>query len=279
MGNSFIVSKARAPDGRLLVLGVGKQTWTGYEMAVNELDLRSLQQQWTRRPHPSDPKAFQLKHVGISQPIALMRTLVHYGGKTSYQRVAQTHPQSLEYWYDDNVQGPYNAFALRGDWETKLNVMPNQGDYVIGGPVIGYPWDRGAANELWRSWPAIQVPTPGARIFLTNFEHIVQLGATPDGALYMHTNTQTWEIWTVEDAGGGQSFLRSAHGTYLGSRQDGTVYLTQKREAWERWAIQFGDGIRIRSTQWGLRLGSRPDGSIYTHSNMQSWERWWTPPA
>lgn len=37
------------------------------------------------------------------------------------------------------------------------------------------------------------------------------------------------------------------------------------------------DGLRIRSSQFGLYLGARPDGSVYTHSNCLSWERWWAP--
>ena len=135
----------------------------------------------------------------------------------------------------------------------------------------------GADNELWRFWEVTATPRVGARILLTNFEHIVQLGATPEHKVYMHANRDSWETWTVEDASGGLFFLRSAHGTYLGSKESGEVSVTPNRDAWERWSITFNDGFRVRSAQWGRNLGSRPDGSVYTHTNCLAWERWWAP--
>ena len=283
MSADYIVSKARGPGGRLLVLGSRSRTVSNHVVSVDYLDLGNAVQRWVRERHPSDANAFVLKNVGLDQWLFIGREDPNMPRHSRIRSALLTwnppgQPYSAGmYWYDDRVPGPYNALASRDDREIKLNIMGDPGTYSQGTNVIGFKWDGGAVNELWRSWPQIRVPAVGDRVLLTNFEFIVQLGARPDGSIYMHTNRDAWERWTVEDAGGGARFLRSAHGTYLGSRGDGSVYVTQNRDAWERWVVFFDDGIRLRSAQWGLHLGSRPDGSIYTHANCREWERWWTP--
>lgn len=284
MGYCFIVSKARDTAGRLLVLGSNILTRQGHRpVSLDLLRLSDASQMWERRPRASEPQSFGLHNRGFNLWMVrlndgtgqLRPTLMPFSPEDpKFGRIAR--------WFDDRVAGPYNALVSYDDWELKVNIA-GDGPY---GPdrgatrIIMWEWSGGATNELWRAWPVLTgAPAPGARILLTNFEHVKQLGATPEGAVYMHTNTQNWETWTVEDAGSGQCYLRSDHGTYLGSRQDGSVYVTRNREAWERWTLSFDDGIRVRSAQWGLHLGSRPDGSLYTHANRQSWERWWTPPA
>lgn len=286
MANHYIVSKARGAGDRLLVLGTTGVRWVRYykyavQLAI--LDLAQPSQVWSRVPHPGDANAFALRNTGRQGWLYLEvdpnAILSMDGGRQEMTWVVldeRADPSGLHgaYWYDDHVQGPYNAIASREDWEQKINIR-GDGPYAAGLAVIAYPWDGGAVNELWRFWPATGVPHPGSRVLLTNFEHVVQLGATPERKVYTHPNRDSWETWTVEDAGGGALFLRSAHGTYLGSRQNGEVYVTPNREAWERWFLSTDDGFRLRSAQWSLNLGARPDGSLYTHANRLQWERWW----
>lgn len=287
MSRNFIISRARRADDRLLVLGAGSVRWIHYlkyAVELDDLDLAKTSQIWERIPHPSDGNAFALKNIGRSGWLYLQvqnNAIVSMNGDTQAMtwalledRPPETSHANGSYWYNDNVAGPYNALASRDDWEQKLNIRGN-GPYARGYPIIAFPWDGGAANELWRFWPATGVPRPGSRVLLTNFEHLTQIGATPDRGVYMHANKLGWETWSIEDAGGGQVYLRSAHGTYLGSRQNGEVYVTPNRDAWERWVLTTDDAVRLRSAQWGLNLGSRPDGSIYTHTNRAQWERWW----
>ena len=286
MANHYIVSKARAADGKLLVLDTTSVRWIHYNkyaVVVGVLDLGKASQVWTRAQRPGDANAFALKNIGRRGWLYLevaSRAIVYMDGRTQEIIWAildeRADPSGLHgaYWYDDKVQGPYNAMASREDWELKINIR-GDGPYTSGSAVIAYPWDGGAVNELWRSWPATGIPGPGSRVLLTNFEHIVQLGATPDRKVYMHPNRDSWETWTLEDAGSGALYLRSAHGTYLGSKQNGEVYVTTNREAWERWFLSTDDGFRLRSAQWSLNLGARPDGSVYTHANRLQWERWW----
>lgn len=280
MGYSFIVAKARASDGTLLVLGSRAETVSYRVVTLDRIVLGDRSQMWAKiPPNPNDPKTFGLHHLDTGRWMSRVR-VTNFGSVDSAPILGRLRPTD-EYgvnarWHDDKVAGPYNALVSAENWERKINIM-GDGPYREGTTVIMWQWSGGAPNELWRFWDVAALPHPGARILLTNFEHIVQLGATPEQKVYVHTNKDTWERWTVEDAGAGRVFLRSAHGTYLGSRQNGEVYVTPNRDSWERWVISFNDGFRIRSAEWNLNLGARPDGSLYTHANCRSWERWWTP--
>jgi hypothetical protein len=280
VGYGFFVSKARGPDGTLLVLGSRRAAVSYRFVTLDRLVLTERNQMWARvPPDPNDPKTFGLHNLGCDRWMGRI-PVTNFGSVDSAPIVGRLRPTDgygiNVRWHDDKVAGPYNALVSAENWERKINIM-GDGPYREGSEVIMWRWSGGAANELWRFWDVAVVPQPGARVLLTNFEHVVQLGATPETKVYMHANKDTWERWTVEDAGNGRVFLRSAHGTYLGSRANGEVYVTPNRDSWERWIISFNDGFRIRSAEWNLNLGSRPDGSIYTHANCREWERWWTP--
>jgi hypothetical protein len=277
----FIVSKARAPSGAVLVLGSRTQTQTLRVVTLDELDLAEQAQMFTRRPpDPANARVFGLQNRRYGTWIRRIRdpNAPSRMGRIPWLALSPNDPWmpygKASSWEDDRVPGPYNALVSIEDWEQKINIM-GDGPYGTHSTVIMWDWSGGAVNELWRFWPATGVPGVGSRVLLTNFEHIVQLGATPERTVYMHANKDTWETWTIEDAGGGAVYLRSAHGTYLGSRENGEVYLVPHRDAWERWILTTNDGVRFRSAQWGKHLGSRPDGSIYTHVNRLAWERWW----
>jgi len=276
MSFSFLVSKARGP-GDLPVALVGHYSPPSQPGPTElvAIDLQDEAQMWVRDFRvPSDPRAFGIRNRKFGSWLYPRPV-----GGTQHTYIEMTSPGSgfpgdLALWYDDNVSGPYNALAWRVDWEKKIN-MAGDPPYKAPRGAILWRWCGAAENELWRFWPATGRPGAGSRVLLTNFEHIVQLGATPERTVYMHANKDTWEIWSIEDAGGGLVYLRSAHGTYLGSLGNGTVYLTPNRDAWERWVLTTDDCVRLRSAQWGLNLGSRPDGSVYTHANRLQWERWW----
>lgn len=290
MTHNFIVSKARGPGDFLLTLGSRTRTTFNRNVTLDLLDLHDETQMWAKIPRSAaDPGTFGLQnrrhgtwmqrspvdHAGIKDIVQLTKGA---GDPAAAGELVGSHPltsyNDSVLWHDDHVQGPYNALVSARDWEQKLNIR-GDGPYGTHSDIIMWQWCGGAENELWRLWETTSAPRPGVRVQLTNFEHVVQLGAHPQGTVYMHPNKDAWETWSVEDAGGGNFFLRSAHGTYLGSRQNGEVYLVPHRDAWERWSIVFDRGFRIRSVQWGLHLGSRPDGSIYTHPNCLQWERWW----
>lgn len=120
-------------------------------------------------------------------------------------------------------------------------------------------------------------PLVGSTLEISNFAHLKQIGVTWDRQLYMTTNRAAYERWTVEDAGNGQVYLRSAaHGSYLGSNDARAVYATNAAGEWERWLIvTVAEGVvLIRSVKWGLHLGALPEGALYTHPNTYEWERW-----
>lgn len=281
MAYSFIISKARAADGSLLVLGNRSQSNSDGYPSIERLSFDDPAVMWAKVPRSaSDQGTFGLQNRRRGRYLQAAYLPINIA-KKEWMLQLITHEPWGPYgdtvcWHHDHFPGPYNALAWHVDWEKKINI---KGDppYSTYRSVIPWGWCGGADNELWRFWEVTAAPRAGARILLTNFEHIVQLGATPERTVYMHTNRDSWETWTVEDAGGGLFFLRSTHGTYLGSKESGEVYVTPNRDAWERWSITFNDGFRVRSAQWGRNLGSRPDGSIYTHTNCLSWERWWAP--
>ena len=281
LGYSFIVSKARGPGGSLLTLGTRYSTGMTRSASIEAINHSDPSQMWALRPRvASDPGTFGLQNRQYGLWVQAANLPINVA-KTRWTVQLIGHDPWGQYgdsvcWHHDNYPGPYNALAWHADWEKKINL---EGDppYNTSRAILAYRWCGGADNELWRFWEATDAPRHGSRILLTNFEHIVQLGATPERKVYVHPNRDAWETWTVEDAAGGQFFLRSAHGTYLGSNGNGEVYVSTNRLEWERWSITFNDGFRIRSSQFGLHLGARPDGSVYTHSNCQSWERWWAP--
>lgn len=278
MGYSFIVSKARGPGDELLALGSSARYAHARCVTLDRLDHQNGAQWWERRARfPNDPKVFGLRNKEYRTWMKRAPAVINPEDTLELLDLPPEGPNGeWTSWRDDNVAGPYNALVSFQDWEQKINIL-GRGPYKPGSHVAMWEWSGGAVNELWHFWDATPAPRAGAIIELTNFEHFVQLGAHPDGFVYMTSRREAYERWAVEDAGAGQFYLRSVHGTYLGSRGNGEVYLTRNRDTWERWLITFDSGFRVRSAQWQLHLGARPDGSIYTHTNRAQWERWWAP--
>src|SRR5688572_8581003 len=108
----------------------------------------------------------------------------------------------------------------------------------------------------------------GKRIRLVS-AHNQYLGARPDGSLCATTNCGDSEIWSVDDAGQGDVFLRSDQGTLVAANDTGGLFTTRVLGNWERWRIEDAPGGRflLTSKSHGTHLGARPDGGLYAHAN------------
>eukprot|EP00931_Biecheleriopsis_adriatica_P056108 TRINITY_DN33252_c0_g1_i1.p1 TRINITY_DN33252_c0_g1~~TRINITY_DN33252_c0_g1_i1.p1 ORF type:complete len:358 (-),score=39.83 TRINITY_DN33252_c0_g1_i1:140-1213(-) len=92
-----------------------------------------------------------------------------------------------------------------------------------------------------------------------------------NGDVKLHSNTGSWERWTISDAGNGQVTIKSHQNNLLWDN-GGNVEL--KNEVCPYWTIvEAGNGkVRIKS-HTGKNLQDN-HGNVRLHSNSLAWEQW-----
>jgi hypothetical protein len=65
-----------------------------------------------------------------------------------------------------------------------------------------------------------------------------------DGQVGFHNDQGAWQLWSLEDAGGGKAFVKSHRGLYLEDR-DGRLGLHGETGDWQKWKIEDAGGGKV----------------------------------
>merc|ERR1740121_3098383 len=94
-----------------------------------------------------------------------------------------------------------------------------------------------------------------------------------DGNVYLTTNAQSWEIWTIVDDGDGKVVLRSHRNQHL-QDNEGQVRMSPDTKDWEEWTIVgAGDGKFFIEGHRGQYLQDN-NGNVMMSGNPGTWEMW-----